>query len=69
MAATLAGALVIAVRAPLFAALFTLVLVQAETAPVVAVAVIVGSFMIALIALLQVRSKTQVQTTPQNAAP
>jgi type III secretory pathway component EscS len=53
----------------LFAALFTLVLVQAETAPVVAVAVIVGSFMIALIALFQVRSKTQVQTTPQNAAP
>jgi H+/Cl- antiporter ClcA len=69
VAATLAGALVTTLRAPLFAALFTLVLVQAETAPVVAVAVIVGSFMIALIALLQVRSKTQVQTTPQNAAP
>jgi H+/Cl- antiporter ClcA len=69
VAATLAGALVTTLRAPLFAALFTLVLVQAETAPVVAVAVIVGSFMIALIALLQMRSKTQVQTTPQNAAP
>jgi H+/Cl- antiporter ClcA len=69
VAATLAGALVTTLRAPLFAALFTLVLVQAETAPVVAVAVIVGSFMIALIALFQVRSKTQVQTTSQNAAP
>jgi H+/Cl- antiporter ClcA len=69
VAATLAGALVTTLRAPLFAALFTLVLVQAETAPVVAVAVIVGSFMIALIALLQMRSKTQVQATPQSAAP
>ncbi len=69
VAATLAGALVAALRAPLFAALFTLVLVQAETAPVVAVAVIVGSFLMALIALFQARSKMQAQTTPQNAAP
>jgi hypothetical protein len=51
------------------AALFTLVLVQAETAPVVAVAVIVGSFLIALIALHQARTKTQVQTTSQSANP
>jgi len=66
VAATLAGALVAALRAPLFAALFTLVLVQAETAPVVAVAVIVSSFLMALIALRQARSKTQVQTEDQS---
>jgi H+/Cl- antiporter ClcA len=69
VAATLAGALVVALRAPLFAALFTLVLVQAETAPVVAVAVIVSSFLMALIALRQARSNAQVQATPQSTAP
>ena len=69
VAATLAGALVAALRAPLFAALFTLVLVQAETAPVVAVAVIVSSFLMAFIALRQARSKAQVQADPQSAAP
>jgi H+/Cl- antiporter ClcA len=69
VAATLAGALVVALRAPLFAALFTLVLVQAETAPVVAVAVIVSSFLMALIALRQARSNAQVQAEHQSAAP
>ena len=42
VAAVLAGALAAAFRAPLFAALFTLTMVQAETAPVVAVAVLIG---------------------------
>jgi len=36
VAATMAGALVAALKAPLFAALFTMVLVQKETAPVIA---------------------------------
>jgi hypothetical protein len=53
----------------LFAALFTLILVQAETAPVVAVAVIVSSFLMALVAMRQVRTKAQLQATPQSAAP
>jgi H+/Cl- antiporter ClcA len=69
VASTLAGVLVAALRAPLFAALFTLVLVQAETAPVVAVAVIVSSFLMALVVLRQARAKAQVQATPQSAAP
>ena len=42
VAAVLAGALAAAFRAPLFAALFTLTMVQAETAPVVTVAVLIG---------------------------
>ena len=69
VASTLAGALVASLRAPLFAAFFTLVLVQAETAPVVAVAVIVSSFLMALVAMRQARMKAQVQATPQSAAP
>jgi H+/Cl- antiporter ClcA len=40
VAATMAGALVAVLRAPLFAVLFTLVLVQKETAAVIAVAVV-----------------------------
>jgi H+/Cl- antiporter ClcA len=55
VAATLAGALVAALRAPLFAALFTLVLVQAETAPVVAVAVLISSLLVAYLALRESR--------------
>jgi H+/Cl- antiporter ClcA len=55
VAATLAGALVAALRAPLFAALFTLVLVEAETAPVVAIAVLVSSLLVAYLALRTAR--------------
>jgi H+/Cl- antiporter ClcA len=55
VAATLAGALVAALRAPLFAALFTLSLVQVETAPVVAVAVLVSALLVALLALRETR--------------
>jgi H+/Cl- antiporter ClcA len=69
VASTLAGVLVASLRAPLFAAFFTLVLVQAETAPVVAVAVIVSSFLMALVVLRQARAKTEVQATPQSVAP
>src|SRR5512139_1331957 len=69
VASTLAGVLVASLRAPLFAAFFTLVLVQAETAPVVAVAVIISSFLMALVVLRQARAKAQVQATPQSAAP
>jgi H+/Cl- antiporter ClcA len=55
VAATMAGALVATLRAPLYAALFTLVLVQKETASVIAVAVVVGALLVALLALLQTR--------------
>jgi H+/Cl- antiporter ClcA len=43
IAATLAGALVTTLKAPIFAALFATVLVQHETSPVIAIAVIVGA--------------------------
>jgi H+/Cl- antiporter ClcA len=55
VSATLAGALVAAMRAPLFSALFTLVLVQADTAPVVAIAVLVGALLNALLGLRRSR--------------
>ncbi len=55
VAAVLAGALVAALRAPLFAALFTLALVDVDTAPVVAVAVLVSALMVALLALREAR--------------
>jgi H+/Cl- antiporter ClcA len=42
VAATMSGALVATMKAPIFSALFVMVLVQAETAPVIAIAVIVG---------------------------
>ena len=51
VAATMAGVLVAALRSPLFAVLFTIVLVQAETAPVIAVAVVASSLLTALLAL------------------
>jgi len=66
VAATLAGALVATFRAPLFSALFTLALVQAETAPVVAVAVLVSSLMVALLALRQTR-KQEPDNLPQGS--
>jgi len=66
VAAVMAGALVAALRAPLFAALFTLVLVQGETAPVVAVAVMVSSLMLALLALREAR-RASAQSKPDIA--
>jgi hypothetical protein len=42
-ATAMAGALVAALRVPLLAALFTLVLVQKETAPMIAVAVVAAT--------------------------
>jgi chloride channel protein, CIC family len=52
VAATLGGAVVATLRSPLFAILFTLVLVQLETAPVVAIAVVTGALLTAMLALL-----------------
>jgi H+/Cl- antiporter ClcA len=51
VAATMGGALVAVLRAPLFAVLFTLVLVQKETAAVIAVAVVAAALLTALLAL------------------
>lgn len=49
VAATMTGALVATLKAPLFAALFTMVLVQADTAPVIAIAVLVSAMLTAII--------------------
>jgi H+/Cl- antiporter ClcA len=43
VAATLGGALVTTMKAPLFSALFVIALVQHETSPVIAIAIIVGA--------------------------
>ena len=56
VAATLAGALVATMKAPIFSALFVMVLVQHETSPVVAIAVIVGALATARISLTSNRT-------------
>ena len=53
--AVVAGALVAALRAPLFAALFTLVFVEFELGAVVAMAVLVSSLAVSILALRQAR--------------
>ncbi|HTP11103.1 MAG TPA: chloride channel protein, partial [Anaerolineae bacterium] len=61
VAATLGGALVATLKAPIFSALFIMVLVQRETAPVVAIAVIVGALATARISMIP-RQPVQEQT-------
>ena len=56
VAATLAGALVATMKAPIFSALFVMVLVQHETSPVVAIAVIVGTLATARISMTSNRT-------------
>lgn len=51
VAATLGGALVATMKAPIFSALFVMVLVQRETAPIVAIAVIVSALATARLTL------------------
>lgn len=63
VAAVLAGALVAALRAPLFSALFTLAMVQVQTAPVVAVAVLVSSLLVALLMLREARKMPKAENT------
>ncbi len=68
VAAALAGALVATLRAPLFSALFTLALVQVQTAPVVAVAVLVSSLMTAYLVLWEAqRSATEEKANLKSA--
>jgi H+/Cl- antiporter ClcA len=56
VAATLGGALVATMIAPIFSALFVMVLVQHETSPVVAIAVIIGALATAHLSLMSGRS-------------
>jgi H+/Cl- antiporter ClcA len=71
VAATLGGALVATFRAPLFAVLFTLIMVQPETAPVVAIAVVCGGLLTGAITLAGNRkaaAAADVAPTPEVAA-
>lgn len=56
VAATLGGALVATMKAPIFSALFVMTLVQHETSPVIAIAVIVGTLATARISMTSGRS-------------
>jgi H+/Cl- antiporter ClcA len=67
VAATLGGALVATFHAPLFAVLFTLVMVQAETAPVVAIAVVAGGLLTGAMALSRLRNATPAAESPREA--
>ena len=51
MAATMGGAMVATMKAPIFSALFVMVLVQREASPVIAIAVIVGALATARISM------------------
>ena len=69
VAAVLAGVLVAVLRAPLFAALFTLALVDGQTAPVVAVAVLVGSLMTAYLVRREAQqASAKLEAVPQPSA-
>jgi hypothetical protein len=66
VAATMAGALVAALRAPLFAGLFTVTLVQRETGAVIAVAVVASALLAALAALVMARRAAgQAESLPE----
>jgi H+/Cl- antiporter ClcA len=52
VAATMAGAMVATMKAPIFSALIVMVLVQTETAPVIAIAVIVGALATARVSMM-----------------
>jgi len=56
VAATLGGAMVATMKAPIFSALFVMVLVQRETSPVIAIAVIVGALATARISMTSSQS-------------
>jgi chloride channel protein, CIC family len=64
VAATLGGALVATFQAPLFAVLFTLVMDQAETAPVVAIAVVCGGLLTGAISLARTRNSAPAPISP-----
>jgi H+/Cl- antiporter ClcA len=66
VAAVLAGALVAVLRAPLFSALFTLALVDVDTVPVVAVAVLASALVTAMLALRNAGKEEHDEPVPEN---
>lgn len=69
VAATLGGAVVATFRAPLFAILFTLALVQHETAPVIAIAVVAGALLTAILTMLIARRDADKANKPTAVEP
>jgi len=57
VAATMGGAMVATMKAPIFSALFVMVLVQRETSPVIAIAVIVGMLATARLSMASAPAK------------
>jgi H+/Cl- antiporter ClcA len=57
VAATMGGAMVATMKAPIFSALFVMVLVQPETSPVIAIAVIVGTLATARLSMVSAAVK------------
>ncbi len=64
VAATLGGAMVATLKAPIFSALFVMVLVQHETSPLIAIAVIVGALATARISMTSAEAP-QAAPTPE----
>ena len=58
VAATMGDAMVATMKAPIFSALFVMTLVQRETSPVIAIAVIVGVSATARLSLTSAPAKT-----------
>jgi len=57
VAATMGGAMVATMKAPIFSALFVMVLVQREASPVIAIAVIVGALATARLSMVSAPAK------------
>ena len=65
--AVLAGVLVASLRAPLFAALFTMAMVDGRTAPVIAVAIIVSALATAILSLRDAKKKEEAEPNKEEA--
>jgi H+/Cl- antiporter ClcA len=69
VSATMAGAMVTTMKAPIFSAMLVVVLVQLETSPVVAIAVIVGLLATARLSMTSGMARDQHMNDEQQAAP
>jgi H+/Cl- antiporter ClcA len=69
VAATMGGAMVATMKAPIFSALIVMVLVQREAAPVIAIAVIVGMLATARLSMMPAPAQAATGATPEDMAP
>lgn len=68
VAATMGGAMVATMKAPIFSALFVLMLVQREVAPVIAIAVIVGLLATARLSMMPAPAQAATGATSEDMA-